>query len=222
MAPAAKPSARPANEGGAGRAYGDPMTTTALTAPTAPTADDPRNLRDARAAYWAEHGFGADGGEALRWVPVEVLGLTLYLPNTDARRRAVRVHDLHHVVTGYRTDLTGEAEIAAWELATGCARMPAALVLNLLALAVGMLRAPRRMLAAWARGRRSANLYGVPYGDALLGRRTDEVRRELGLDRPAAPAGAADVAGLAITALLGGLLLALPLVLLVVLVVAVA
>ena len=37
------------------------MTTTAATAPT--SSDDPRNLRDARAAYWAEHGFGADGGK---------------------------------------------------------------------------------------------------------------------------------------------------------------
>ena len=34
-------------------------------------------------------------------------------PNTAGRVRAVRYHDLHHVVTGYATDWTGEAEIGA-------------------------------------------------------------------------------------------------------------
>ena len=42
-------------------------------------------------------------------------------PNTPSRKRAVRYHDLHHALTGYATDLTGEFEISAWEIGSGCA-----------------------------------------------------------------------------------------------------
>jgi hypothetical protein len=43
------------------------------------------------------------------------------LPNSDARRKAVVLHDLHHVATGYKTDWTGEAEISAREIASAAA-----------------------------------------------------------------------------------------------------
>ena len=85
----------------------------------------------------------------------------------------MKIHDLHHVLTGYQTNLRGESEIAAWELASGCRRMPAAFVLNVFALAIGALIAPRMVLRAWARGRATKNLYshdtvatsGRPRGD---------------------------------------------------------
>lgn len=150
-------------------------------------------LGAARAAYYEANRFGADGGDSLDWVPVKVLGITLKIPNTPARKRAVKYHDLHHVVTGYRTDLAGEAEIGAWELSTGCRRMPAAFVLNLFALALGLVIAPRRMARAWARGRATRNLYAEPAVDPLLGKTVDGVRRELGLDAPAPRARLRDV-----------------------------
>jgi hypothetical protein len=171
---------------------------------------DAMTLRDARAAYWRANDFGDDGGESLRWVPVKVLGLTLYIPNSDARRRAVRVHDLHHVVTGYTTDFIGEGEIGAWEVATGCARVPIALVINLAVVALVVPLAPRRMLAAWARGRATRNLYRAPYGDALLARRVDETRAELGTDRPAPRARVRDAVGLGAAWLAGVALLLAP------------
>ena len=60
--------------------------------------------------------------------------IPLFIPNTRSRVRAVRVHDVHHVVTGYATTFAGEAEIGAWEIASGCADHGAAWVLNILAL----------------------------------------------------------------------------------------
>ena len=139
-------------------------------------------LGAARAAYYERNHFGADGGDSLDWVPITVLGLTLKIPNTDGRRRAVRIHDLHHVVTGYDTDLRGESEIGAWELASGCLRHRAAVVLNFFALAVGLAIAPRRMFRAWARGRHTRNLYDAVGVDHLLAREVGEVRTTLGLD----------------------------------------
>ncbi len=143
-------------------------------------------IGDARARYYERNGFGADGGDSLKWVPIKLLGLTFYIPNTEGRRRAVRIHDLHHVVTGYQTDFRGEAEIAAWELASGCGRWPVAVVLNLGGLGIGALIAPRRIVRAWARGRHTGNLYGERAGiDHLLPRTVDEMRAALDLDRPA-------------------------------------
>jgi hypothetical protein len=146
-------------------------------------------MGDARARYYEINGFGADGGDSLTWVPVKVLGLTFYVPNTEGRRRAVRIHDLHHIATGYQTDLRGESEISAWELASGCWQWPAALVLNLAGLGIGAVIAPRRTVRAWARGRRTRNLYSERRGiDHLLPRTVEDTRAALGLDRPQPPA----------------------------------
>jgi hypothetical protein len=96
-------------------------------------------------------------------------------PNTPARVKAVRFHDLHHVLTGYRTDIVGEFEISAWEIAAGCKSMTAAWVLNLGGLAAGIFRCPKRTFAAFVRGRRHDTLYGEDY-DALLDITVDDAR----------------------------------------------
>ena len=61
-------------------------------------------------------------------------------PNSDARRRAVKVHDLHKVLTGYQTDIFGEVEIS-WVGAWGSlATFPLALVSAFGAALVGLWR----------------------------------------------------------------------------------
>ncbi|MBA3465104.1 MAG: hypothetical protein H0T46_34545 [Deltaproteobacteria bacterium] len=141
-------------------------------------------LGAARADYYRVNGFDDDGGDSLEWVPVKILGVTLKIPNTDGRRKAVKIHDLHHVVTGFQTDLRGEAEIGAWELASNCLSSRAATVLNLGALAIGLVMAPGRIARAWSLGRHTKNLYSEDGVDHLLPRRVDEVKATLGLDAP--------------------------------------
>lgn len=144
---------------------------------------DPRKtLRDARAEYFERAGFAADGGYGDDWVHVDLGRFTLKFPNSDARRRAVQYHDLHHVVTGYDTDLRGEAEISAWEIASSCRDLVAAWILNLLAFGHVLLREPRALYRAFVRGRQSRNLYPYVFDEALLERSVADVRAELGLD----------------------------------------
>lgn len=162
---------------------------------------DALTIGTARAAYYQANGFGEDGGDSLDWVPLKLWKLTIKIPNTDGRRRAVRIHDLHHVVTGYATTWTGEAEIGAWELSTGCTSSPAATVLNLGALAVGTVIAPGAVTRAWARGRATKNLYGEPGVDHLLDRKVDDVRATLGLDQSVPRTRLRDVAMVAALAL---------------------
>lgn len=102
---------------------------------------------------------GTPRGFDQRWVKMKLGPIPFVFPNSPARQAAAHLHDLHHVATGYGTDLLGEAEIGAWELASGCGRHWPAWSLNLSALAIGVLIDRRRTFAAYCRGRRSTNLY---------------------------------------------------------------
>jgi len=139
------------------------------------------SLRDARQRYFETNRLGADGGYAKRWVKVEAGPVALWFPNTQGRVRAVRYHDLHHVATGYDTDLAGEAEIAAWEIASGCRGFFAAWWLNLIAMGFGFCLAPRRIYRAFVQGRHGRNLYGERFDEALLSTTVGELRARLGL-----------------------------------------
>ena len=163
-----------------------------------PRYDDELRVRDARARYFRDNGFGDDGGYTEKWVKIALGPLPVFVPNTAARVRAVRLHDLHHVATDYDTDLAGEAEIAAWEVASGCGRYAAAWILNLYALAIGLAIAPDRTWRAFVRGRRSGNLYRLGWRDGVLDERVGALRAELGLEasREAGPTGV-DRAGFA-------------------------
>jgi hypothetical protein len=151
---------------------------------TATNYEPMMSVHEARARYFADNAFGDDGGYHDRWVTLYKLGpIRLGIPNTAGRVAAVRYHDLHHLATGYDTDILGEAEIAAWELASGCTRFPAAWVLNSLALPVGVLRNSKRMQWAFARGCRTRNLYSEPFADSLLTERLGALRERLGMAR---------------------------------------
>jgi hypothetical protein len=137
-------------------------------------------LRDGRDAYLTEYGFST-AAYTDKWVHVKFGPFPLVFPSTKTRRFAIRYHDLHHTLTGYRATPIGEAEIGAWEVATGCRRLWAAWVLNLLAMGFGLVAAPRRTWRAFVRGRNSENLYGREFDEALLARNLDDVRAEIGL-----------------------------------------
>jgi hypothetical protein len=159
---------------------------------------DALSVREGRERYFARSGI--EPGYDARWVTLRAGGVpVLMFPNTAARVRAVRLHDLHHVVTGYDTSWTGEAEISAWEIASGCAGFAAAWVLNLGAFAVGLCIAPRRLFRAFVRGRHTENLYHAAgaWDEALLDGRVGELRARLGLDHDLPPARAADGAAFA-------------------------
>lgn len=139
------------------------------------------DMRTARARYFVLNRFGRDGGYEERWVAFKLGPLPVALPNTTQRVRAVRYHDLHHVLTGYHTDNLGEFEIAAWELGAGCRDYVAAWLLNAAALAAGSAVAPRRTFRAFVRGRACKSLYGEDL-ERLLESTVGSLRAETGLE----------------------------------------
>ena len=155
-------------------------------------SDDSLTLADGRTRYFTANGIAPDGGYDADWVRFKVGPFPVSFPNTEGRKRGVRYHDLNHVVTGYGTDLRGEAEIGAWELASGCTRFPIVVLLNLLVIWPVLFLSPVRLWRAFLRGRHSMNLYAEHYDQALLDRTIGPTRQALGLDHEPA-ASAADV-----------------------------
>ena len=84
--------------------------------------------------------------------------------------RSIAVHDAHHLLTGYGTDMRGEAEIAAWELASGgCGRHWVMWLDRVVAMGVLIPFYPRASLRAFQRGRRQRNFYRADFEAALDG-----------------------------------------------------
>src|SRR6185369_11324024 len=118
-----------------------------------------------------------------RWVKIEA-PFPFYIPNIPARRRAVVLHDIHHIAVPFDTSWTGEAQIGAWEIAGGCTRYWVAWTLNLAAFFWGLFIAPRRLFLAFCRGRRSHNLYHQGYADSVLAESMGTLRQRLNILEP--------------------------------------
>lgn len=141
------------------------------------------SMKDALRVYFDDNHFGPDGGYGDAWVDIKVGPIPVPFPNTEPRRRAVRFHDLHHIATEYRTDLAGEFEISAWEIATGCRDFVAAWQLNLAGMFAGLIVYPKRIFRAFLRGRHTRNFYGMPY-EPLLALSVGDARTMLGTESP--------------------------------------
>jgi hypothetical protein len=155
-----------------------------------PAYDPSLSLAEARRLYFEDNGFGPDGGYDEPWVDFKLGPIPFPFPNTAPRVRAVKFHDLHHVMTGYETNFIGELEISAWEIGSGCGKMIAAWHLNLGGMGVGALLAPRKLWRAFLRGRKSKNFYGDQLDDSLLSMTVGEAKHALGIESTGARANA--------------------------------
>lgn len=152
------------------------------------------SLQQARQLFFKRGNLGDDGGYSSRWVRVESKPFPFYFPNSRARVAAARLHDLHHIAAEYGTDWAGEAEISAWEIASGCGRYHAAWILDLGGWYAGIAVAPKRLFRAFVRGRRAANLYKKGFDESCLSTTTvGMLRDELGLRAPTPKASATDI-----------------------------
>jgi hypothetical protein len=122
-----------------------------------------------RDAYLAENGFTVAAYDDA-WTQATVFGIDIAVPNTNKHRYAIMLHDLHHVATGFGTDLAGEAEISAWELRGGLSGLDVyvASIITLGTL-MGLAIAPRRTLRAWRAAKTARSLWtlDVPYEELL-------------------------------------------------------
>lgn len=102
-------------------------------------------------------GMGGEPAES-SWT-CRVGPMVLRFRNFAWRRRALRAHDLHHLMAGYPMTMRGEFQMAMWELGAGCYPDWRATFFCSPLIVAGLLWSPRRMIAAFKGGRRSQSLY---------------------------------------------------------------
>ena len=106
------------------------------------------NVKKALDAYLTENGFSRNY-DATK-VDINFFGIRFQLPNPPSRKVAGRYHDLHHLVTGYGTDPTGESEVSAWEIRRGISVFSLYIwVLVFSVLLGGLFHSPRAVYRAW-------------------------------------------------------------------------
>ena len=139
-------------------------------------------VQEARDLYLAENSFSICDYDAPTFT-IGIFGLALKFPNTEAHKRAVPLHDLHHVLTGYGTNWIGEAEIGAWELRAGCKSF-IVYFLNGSGVIIGLFISPLRVWRAFQAARGQRTLYNDPISyDRLLQMTVGELRKKLGISR---------------------------------------
>jgi ubiquinone biosynthesis protein Coq4 len=139
---------------------------------------DSQTLREARQHYFARSGFN-EKTYASNWARFQVGPIPLWIPNFASRRRAVRLHDLHHVLTGYETTWLGEAEVSAWEASSGGAPYWTIWMLMIFAMAIGVCIDRAAVCRAYRRGLVSRNLFFKDFDDRMLDVSLGEMRRTL-------------------------------------------
>jgi Coenzyme Q (ubiquinone) biosynthesis protein Coq4 len=141
-------------------------------------------VRRALDAYLAENGFTKEGYDAA-WTDASFFGIPFKVPNTARHRVALMLHDLHHVATGFGTDLRGEGEISWFELSGGGLRRIGLYVTSIIAsgATVGAVLAPQRSWSALRTGRRSQSLFAskLTY-EELLDLTVGELRAQMGVE----------------------------------------
>lgn len=119
----------------------------------------------------------------VRWIKVRIRGRSIPFLPVIGYRNALHLHDVHHVLTGYSTKLPGELELAAWELASGgCGLHLLFWPDRLLAIVLGLVVCPIRLLRAAARGWRCRNLYRESI-ESVLASDFEDLRRRTRIDR---------------------------------------
>ena len=137
-------------------------------------------MREARDQFLAANGFRAADYSAPTYA-IKILGVPFKFPNTKAHQWATPLHDLHHVLTGYRTDWIGEAELAAWELRAGCKTL-VVYWLDLSGVAIGQILSPMRVWRAFRAAGRQRTLYRDPeLCRSMMQMTVGEVRSRLGI-----------------------------------------
>ena len=139
-------------------------------------------IEEALQIYFAKYHF-ADGGYNDKYFKIKIGSLFIPFPNTKSRIKAVKFHDIHHLVTEYTAFWKGEVEIGAWEIASGCGIFFVAWLLNFGSFSIGLFLYPNALFKAFMMGKNvKTNLYySYIYDQSLLNRTVGELRKELGI-----------------------------------------
>jgi hypothetical protein len=135
-------------------------------------------------AFYAQHDFGEGGGINSNVAYVKIGPVKFPIPNTQARKDAIWLHDLHHLLNGYATDWPGEGRVSAWELAVGgFGNKLYVWLLVLIAMSIGIFLYPAGTFRAFVRGTYCRPIVGLGLSKhELMQLPVSELRARIGID----------------------------------------
>lgn len=138
-------------------------------------------VKQAIAQFYERNNFDQDGGVTPPVVWLKLGPIPLPIFNIPSRRRALRMHDIHHVVMRYQATWKGEAEVSAWEVASGgWGRLWYVWGIVLSGLALGVVFFPRATRVAFQNGLTMRNAFVCGLSEAeMLGMSVSALREKL-------------------------------------------
>lgn len=137
--------------------------------------------REALSAYFEREGIKTDDqntDEWLRdnWLRMNVFGYRIPVKPLYGFKKALELHDVHHLLTGYDTTWMGEFQVTAWEIGTGGCAPHGLFWLKLVVTSLlGVVLRPTATWYAFARGRQQRNLFRCDFRE-VLGRELGELQ----------------------------------------------
>lgn len=125
----------------------------------------PDNLRieEALQLFFLQYNIAPDGGVNDKWIKLKLGKLNIPFPNLEGRKKAILIHDTHHILTGYQPVWKGEAALGAWEVSSGCGKYLTAWILDMGIFALGLFLFPKTIFNAFIRGRGVKNFFAGNY-----------------------------------------------------------
>jgi hypothetical protein len=142
-------------------------------------------IQQALSGFYAANDFEDDGitKSSIAWLKVGPFKVPI--PNPDARKKALWIHDVNHLATGYSTKWIGETSISAWELATGGWGTNVFVWMIIMGgFLIGVLVYPVSTFKAFLRGRRCKPVVGLGLTKkSLMNLEIEELKSMAGLDK---------------------------------------
>lgn len=102
--------------------------------------------------FYINNKLSINGGENDETFKLNFKFFHITLPNTEARKKVLYIHDIQHVLFDCDISWKGESYIAGWEIATGMYKLFPVGILSLWAMGFGLLTHPKEVLKGYQKG----------------------------------------------------------------------
>jgi hypothetical protein len=142
-------------------------------------------IQEGLSGFYKVNDFEDDGGiqSSIAWLKVGPFKVPI--PNPEARKKALWIHDINHLATGYSTKWIGETSISGWELATGgWGNNLFVWMIIMGGFLIGVLVYPISTFKAFLRGRKCRSVVGLGLSKReLMNLEIDDLKSMTGLDK---------------------------------------
>jgi hypothetical protein len=129
--------------------------------------------------YWQTNNLPPDGGVSETFNEARIGSFSFRYPNFDGR--ALLLHDINHLLTGYPTNWIGECQVSAWELASGGRKgYPRTWIYPISLVMLGLLICPVKTYKAFLAGKGKTNPFILSATVNVLEMSREELERLVG------------------------------------------